>query len=140
LSCFNHVLLAILLIHFILYVLSVMMLYKHWWRNNKSFKKQKKQTKTEKRRLTWFVIEWKSDQRKGVWNRIGKSSSRRLMQQKRISFFFYEVCLSVKTKTDSFMQLQIELKNSCQKQRFLTFLKAFPMTKDFSIVYTLDNE
>ena len=98
--------------------------------------------KTEKRRLTWFVIEWKSDQRKGVWNRIGKSSSRRLMQQKRISFFFffYEVCLSVKTKTDSFMQLQIELKNSCQKQRFLTFLKAFPMTKDFSIVYTLDNE
>jgi uncharacterized membrane protein len=36
------VLLCVLWVYFILYVLSIIMLYMHWWRNNKSFKKQKK--------------------------------------------------------------------------------------------------
>ena len=35
------VLLCVLWVYFILYVLSIIMLYMHWWRNNKSFKKQK---------------------------------------------------------------------------------------------------
>jgi hypothetical protein len=35
------VLLCVLWVYFILYVLSIIMLYMHWWRNNKSFLKTK---------------------------------------------------------------------------------------------------
>jgi hypothetical protein len=52
------VLLCVLWFYFILYVLSIIMLYMHWWRNNKSFKNK---NKNKKYILLQISVSWSAE-------------------------------------------------------------------------------